>query len=514
MIRTAKRIWAGARSLGKFQHKFLSLCGHRHRHLHEMSFISIYQSLYQLVDECHSKFVNHKYQVIDFFVIAVLFALFGALYLECTDIHAFRHDSYVVMKGSNITPLVISEGRWFNWIFFPIVKHLNPQICIFLSLVLWGYFAYIVAKRFTNDRNLRIITVLLFMQIPSYYSIIGWPLVIFTAVVLIALSAYAVEHINYKAFFILFGILFLGSHNNFYNLLLLLFIRDVGQFEFKKTLKLLLWWVIGFLVGYLVMLVMVKLIGGHWGLQIADWRKPHPVHEFNDLFINIKVVWQSLLSNLTLVSFSRTVYYLLGFCAVACLLNIVIHRNESSIKALLAFACIIAVALAGYVQSIPLGLFVVTRTATGLYAAVFLLTILLCTYSRNTGFVFVLLVGCFAFLNNYNSIRYYTGVTNAWRDSFKSMNINPAATRLTHVCSTTAEVAQSERMIMQALQLRNGHQEGFGLNWRQLSILHSVGFINGDTNLGLCEKYKNLPRQENQLHSWVYADKQLFIWYK
>ena len=443
----------------------------------------------------------------------LLLALLGALYWECTGIHALRHDAYV-MQGSNVTHLVIAEGRWLNWIFFPVVRYLNPQICIFLSLVFWGFFAYIVSKRFTSDRYLQIITTLLFMQIPSYYSVIGWPLTIFSAFILLAMSAYAVERINHKAVFIIFGILFFGSFNNFYNLLLLLFIRDICQLEFKKTFKLLLWWVIGFLVGYLVMLVMAKIIGGHWGLQIADWRRPHPIHELNDLIINVKTVWQSLKQNLTIVNFGRTVFYLLGFCAVACLLDLVIHRNKSSIKALLAFICIIAVAFAGYVQSIPFGLFVVVRTAVGLYAAVFLLTLFLCKYSRNIGFIFVLLVGCYTFLNNYDSIRYYTGVTNAWRDSFKSMNINPVATNWTHVCSTDAEVGASEGLLMHTMQLRNVHQEGFGVNWRQFSILHSVGFTHADANLEFCEKYKNLPRQENQLHSWVYADRQLFIWYK
>ena len=418
------------------------------------------------------------------------------------------------MQGSNVTHLVISEGRWLNWIFFPLTRLINHHICIFLSLVLWGYFAYIVSKRFTSDRYLQIITTLLFMQIPSYYSVIGWPLTIFSAFILLAMSAYTVDRINYKPVFIIFGILFFGSFNNFYNLLLLLFIRDICQLEFKKTFKLLLWWVIGFLVGYFVMLIMTKIIGGHWGLQIAEWRKPHSIHELNDLIINFKTVWKSLKYNLNIVNFGRTIYYLLGFCAIACLLDFAIHRNKSSIKAFLAFTCIIAVAFAGYIQSIPFGLFVLVRTAVGLYASVFLLTLFLCKYSRNIGFIFVLLVGGYTFINNYDSIHYYTGVTNAWRDSFKSMNINPVATRWTHVCATNAEIAASERMLIHTMHLRNVHQRGFESNWKQPSILRSVGFFHADTNLKLCEKYKNLPRHENQLNSWVYADQQLFIWYK
>ena len=453
---------------------------------------------------------NARSLIIDSVTIIILLAIFVSLYLQVLDIHVWRHDELLMF--SDYTGKLRGEGRWLNHILFPFLRRTPPQVSIFLCLACWSYFSYRVARRYTEDRRLQIIYTLVALQLPAFYSIIGWPCTVLPAFVLLAVSALLAERLDFRGVFLLSGLLFFGTFNNFYNLILLLYIREISQSDTKKLLRIFFWWTGSYLAGYLLMLILTKLIGGHWGLLIASWRRPHKIHCLNDLYLNLCTVWHSLKQNVELVGRNASLV-LLALClflgGIACL-----NKDKTGKRTLIAIGAVITVLLAGYAQSVPFGLFVVARTAVGLYAAVFTLMLILCCRSRNLGLVILLWIALFTSYKNADSIGYYTGVTNTWRDSIISMNVPPAATNVVHICSPTGIVAASERMIMRNQGLTNHHQEGFGVNWRQFSILRSIGYRHYDTNVGICDKYADRPRNETMIHSWLYADKQLFVWYK
>ncbi len=456
------------------------------------------------------RLASERTPVIDGVAIAILLSIFACLYAQVLDIHVWRHDALVMF--SDYTGKLRAEGRWLNHVLFPFLKRTPPQASIFLCLACWSFFSYCVAKRYTVDRRLQVIYTLVALQLPAFYSIIGWPSTVLPAFVLLAVVALLAERLDYRAVFLLTGLLFFGTFNNFYNLILLLYVKEVSESDWKKILRLFLWWVGGYLAGYLLMLILTKAIGGHWGLRIESWRRPHKLHSLSDLAINLRTVWHSLKQNVELVG-RKASLVLLALCLVFGIADC-FTKSKTEKRTLLAIGAVMAVLLAGYAQSVPYGLFVVSRTAVGLYAAVFTLMLILCCRCRNLGIVIALCMTLLTSYKNADSIAYYTGVTNTWRDSIISMNVPPAAANVVHVCSTNDEVAASERMIMRNMGLANYHQEGFGVGWRQFSVLNSIGYRHYDTDAGACTKYANHSRNETMIHAWLYADKQLFLWYK
>lgn len=456
------------------------------------------------------RLLNERSPLVDWFVIALLLAIFVSLYFQVLDIRVWRHDALVMF--SDYTGKLRAEGRWLNHILFPFLKRTPPQAAIFLCLACWTFFSYRVASRYTEDQRLRLVYTLVSLQLPAFYSIIGWPCTVLPAFALLAIAAVLAERLDYRGVFLLAGLLFFGTFNNFYNLVLLLYLKEASESDWKKLLRMFGWWVGGFLAGYLLMLIITKAIGGHWGLRIEDWRRPHKIRSLGDLRLNLSTVCHSLKNNADLIC-RKASLVLLALCLVFGIVGC-FAKNPSGKRTLLTVGAVVAVLLAGYAQSVPYGLFVAARTAVGLYAAVFTLMLILCCRSRNLGLLFVLWIALFTSYKNSDSIGYYAGVTNTWRDSIISMNVPPAAADAVHICSTSGEVAASERMIMSNMGLTNYHQEGFGTNWRQFSVLNSLGYRHYDTDARVCAQYADRSRGDTKIHTWLYADKQLFLWYR
>jgi hypothetical protein len=456
-------------------------------------------------------FINKKEKLIDIAIVVLLLGLFCSLYWVVLDIHAVRHDALIVIP--NDMEHFKGEGRWINLVLFDVLHHLNIQVTILLGTVFWGFFSYTVARHYTNDKNLRLVFTLISLQIPSFYSLIGWPDQILTASAVLAISAYLSDKVNYRLVFLVSGILFFGVLNNYYNLVILLYIKEISQSSIKKIFKIILWWIVSYLLGYFVMLVIVKIVAGQWGLLIGAWRRPNKIQNVGDLFINTFNVLLSLNSNLRLVNRNLS-FWLFGISVITALSCLFRKEEMRRASFLLGVLTAVLVGLAGYAQSIPYGFFVVDRTACGLFFSIFVLILLVCSRLRNVGLVMAALIGTSAYFNNYDSIRFYTAVTNTWRDSVKSMNVLPVATNVVHICSTTAEIASSQSKIVRNLNLRNTSQEWFSHDWRHIPIIKSLGFERVDTNKYICSCYANRSRKETPIHAWIYEDNQLFIWYK
>ena len=450
--------------------------------------------------------------VADGLVLLVLAGIFCSLYYAVLGIQVWQLDALVMID--DYTYKVVTEGRWLNYIFFPWLKRLPPQLSIFLCLVCWIYFSFVVARRFTQDKRLCFLFVLLSLQLPSFYALAAWPSTTLSAFAVTAAMAYLADRLSMKAVFFLAGFLLFGTLNNFYNLVLLLYLKEIAESDFRSVLKILFFWAFFFVVGYAGMLVLAWLIGGHWGLLVADWRHPHYIHNLSDVLINIKKVVASFKYNLTFVGPLSMVLCLSGVCGLVCVRDIITGKKGRRLRSLFLVCILCAVAMAGYVQSIPYGLGVAVRTAVGLYTAIFVLALFLCTKYRTIGLAFVLAIALHAYCLNMDAVRYCSGVTNAWLKSVQTMNIEPAETRVVHICSDNAQIKASEKKIMKNLDLYQRSQNSFGNSLCQRSVFHSAGFRHFDLKPELCPKADQVQRQGNGIHSWVYKEGELYVWYE
>ena len=457
-------------------------------------------------------FLTGRSLAADSLVLLVLAGLFCSLYYAVLDMQVWRHDALVMLP--DYLGQLKSEGRWLNYLFFPWLKRLPPQFSIFLCLAFWGCFSFIAARRFTTDRRLCALFVLLSLQLPAFYSVAGWPSTILSAYAVTAAMAYLADRLGMKAVFFWSGFLLFGTFNNFYNLILLLYLKDIAESDFRSVVKIFFFWALFFVAGYVCMLVITWLIGGHWGLLIADWRHPHYVHCLHDILINVKTVWHSLKDNLRLAGPLSMVLCLAGVCLLSCVKDVLTGRKGRKVQGLFILCALCAVAAAGYVQSVPFGLGVADRTAVGLYAALFVLALFLCTRCRTIGLAFILAIALNEYGMNVDSIRYYTGLTNTWLKSVQSMNVNPAAARGVHICSDKAQVRAAEEKLVRSLDLHNYSQEWFADAWRQRSVFQAAGFRQYDVRQDLCPRADQVQRQGNGIHSWVYREGELYVWYE
>ncbi|MBD5627405.1 MAG: hypothetical protein HDQ90_08015, partial [Desulfovibrio sp.] len=169
--------------------------------------------------------------------VAVLLLLFCIECFLVLHTQAWRHDSFLYIPSyyGNL----VSEGRWLNYLLFPALRHFPPHLSLALSFAALGYFSWSVARQLI-DRRGALLFALAALQLPSIYSLFGWPLIPLSAYLLLAAAAYLARRLDYRLFFLLFGILFHGTLNNFYNLLIVLCIAPLRRGDMRLA-ALLIW---------------------------------------------------------------------------------------------------------------------------------------------------------------------------------------------------------------------------------------------------------------------------------
>lgn len=437
--------------------------------------------------------------------------LFCDLYIDVLSISTWRHDE-VMMFGDYMGKLQ-HEGRWFNYMLFPLIRRVNPQICIAIELMCWFYFAYVVARRLCGEKLFSVFFALCMLQVPSTYAIIGWMQTTLPTFVVLALLAYLSEFLSCGLIFIIGGIWFFGGLNNFYNLLPLLYLSELRKGNAAHFIRAMLSWVAGFILGYIVCLVMTRMIGGQWGLVIEGWRHPNPVHSLADLVDNVKRVADNFNWHCRIVS--RKLILVLGALACVSALCGILKAGKRGIPGeFWVLATLAMVAAAVYAQSLPMGLGVAVRTAYPLYAAIFCLGLVIRFRFRllsSLGLA-VLLTSCF--LLDSDSIRHHAVITNTWKTHLVNMNTDFRLVRTVHLCSSNEDIAASERLINESNRLSDVLSEGFGVDFRFFPSLRSVGFMNHvDFDRGHCEIAKDRVRSSNQLFSWVEENREIYLWF-
>lgn len=214
-------------------------------------------------------------------VVSLMFMglLFISLILDFLAIPAFRHDE-IKYIGSYFYKLK-TEGRWINFLFFDVAKTLNLQLVICTNFICFFVFCWQCFKRLLGIRYV-ILCSLALLFVPSLFLLNEWPQTLLLSFMVLMFSSLVSEKLPSLIFFLIFGVAFNGLVSHFYFLLPLLFLsRDC------VNLKILIYWILGFVVGYLVAQGMTWFLTGSF-IHLAKWRDGHPVHGVSDLIANIK----------------------------------------------------------------------------------------------------------------------------------------------------------------------------------------------------------------------------------
>lgn len=457
-----------------------------------------------------------------FFLILVELSSFISLYFEVLDIKVWRHDE-LVMLDNGYLPKLKGEGRWINYLLFPYLKKVAPQIAIVVDLSCWTYFSFVLAKRYTNHILFSILFTLTSLQIPAYYSMIGWPVTVLPTMLILAFLTWLSSRVNPIVLFSLGGLLMFGGFNNFYNLLLLLVItppqqRNHYSYSFnqsataniKEKLKCFLYWIISYFVGFFIALIITKIIGGVWGLQIEYWRHPNRLDSFEDLIINFNLIKDGFIRHIRLLG-PAVMTAIVGISSYLFIKDFVIHSTK---KLFFPYLAILAVSLACYVQALPMGLEVYNRTAFPLFVAVFGLTLLIFNQYKLVGSFLCCILCLNCYLLNIESTHYFTTVTNTWYHQLKRLPVDKNYITALHFCGSNADIKQSEQIIIKSRHLKNLHTEGLGQVSRFAPAAKAAGFYNFDFNNKSCSNIQNLETDDLSIFNWKVKNRELYLWFK
>lgn len=348
-------------------------------------------------------------------------------------ISLWQHDSAYYDYASLFIKIKY-EGRWLLPYLVYFFKQLNGQVVLFINLAALFVFFYYVAKQYTQKTTYAFVFACLCVQIPPIAYQMMWPANTAPAIIILMASAFVAHRLPLILFYLVFGVLLFATANNFYYLLPLVHLPLLSGQSFKKSLsitcfKIIPAWAAGFIVGYVVMLLMVYLFthfnygNGQWGIEIRQWRSPNKINNVADLYQNIHNSWHFLLQHLR---YFLNDYWLIPVALLASLSRVLLERKQQLMAVSLIGISMVSV---HYAITIPVGIKIdvrsVVATWIGLFAIVFLFSKEHRSPLKTQALMALMLLftGSY-YLENKSNLSSYANISNFYHDDF--LNALPA----------------------------------------------------------------------------------------
>lgn len=343
--------------------------------------------------------------------VCVLLLVLGALVAQCYEFcktPAFASDDILY---THYFPW--REGRWFQVFFTSIVSTFNGKLIAIVNTALLLPFFW-CALRNLVDEKWAVVGAIVCVMAPPVHQLNMWPLCAFPSILLLPLAAIARYRMTKAVFFCLFGILFNGCLSHYYFLLPLLFLCE-NRGELVRTL---IWWVIGYVLGFACAELYVLLRTGHL-IEFVEWRKPHPIHSVEDAVQNFVRIVNYFTSHLKVFSPWDAVYFSV---AVPVMLW---HIAKKRILSYTAVVIILLVSLSAYAQSFPAGIIISIRSCLCLFVGIFFF-LMWASAKRWICVAFFCFYTASAFhCADMKNIEYHNVIRTIWYKNLKALNYQP-----------------------------------------------------------------------------------------
>lgn len=425
--------------------------------------------------------VLHNSNTIQFYF-SLLVILLGLLVtftflIELSQIQIYRHDSAYYLSLREYAYKLKSEGRWLNYLMFPITSRVPGTVAIAFDLLFLFLFFFVILKRWTGNTSYSLLLSLLLIQVTPLTEALGWPAVPMSICLVLFLAALLSPHINLYLFYIAFGVL-LFSTSSFYLLPLahLHLFRDRELYANFKTLaiRIIPAWVLGFVIGFVFSLFMIYLLTDQVGIQIADWRKANYVRDIQDLFENTVKSFNYL--NRSLTELFNGIWRNM-FIFGAFLIGLYATKKQEYLPAAILAVCII---LAHFVITTLSGIAFSFRSAFSVWIGV----LAVCFFHPNVRqwqYLLMLPIIFFVMLTfqrvNHETLKYYASITNTYYNEL--LRATPLSPRLYEgliFLSSSEEVKVMNNFLSTTLHLKRGAIETLDEDARWAPIAFEAGF--------------------------------------
>lgn len=351
-------------------------------------------------------------------------------------INAFRHDDITILNFDQyLNDPFIHQGRWLNLIFYNLVTTINSHLSIILIFIFSFYFFYKCANKITDTKN-SVVIALALLQIPAFYQFLLWPIIPLSSFLILALSAYIHRYLTPFLFFIIFGVLFNGGFNNLYFLLPLLFM-DFLRGNNISYIKLLIYWILGFIIGHIFSQFTVFLYSGNF-IEFEPWRQAKFALSFNQLMDNIQTVYTWFMNDIRWLGLPLYLFLIP-------IVSLIIYKFYTPARVYTnTFILYFFIAISLYAMAIPHGLKIEIRTAFPLYATmIFLTAININRFQILTMLLTFILISNF-YIYNLNSVHSYMVVDSVYYSQLKIISVNPKMYNL-YFLSTSNQLQEVEK---------------------------------------------------------------------
>ncbi|WP_143850996.1 hypothetical protein [Brucella thiophenivorans] len=246
---------------------------------------------------------------------------------------------------------------------------------LLISLSFLLFYGLLPVSKIPNE--IRILFATSIVVSPPFVEQSLWPATTLPSIAVIFVLSLIQEKIRFQYIYVLAGIFLFGGMQNLYFMTPLLFIHKLIEnsdkhIKFRILLDHAIWWILGCIIGVLISLVMVYIVTGQLGLNVAPWRKSQPIHDLSSALNNISLMKIYFFDNVKLLLSKGGFTLSIIILTLSLSINLVINRNY-----LLILIATTSVAVSYFAFSVPLAPVIQTRTLLPFSAAVVFMFILL-----------------------------------------------------------------------------------------------------------------------------------------
>ncbi len=405
----------------------------------------------------------------------------------------WRNDSMYYV--SSYDDKLVEEGRWINHLFFRFLQLVPSDVAIVISYFCVILFSAVVAFRVTKNIFFSAVFGILCALTPVLPVQLEWPETLLFGFVGLALSPVLQKSLPDLYFFPLVAILFMGTFSAFYFLMPLLFLSGLN---YSRFWRLMLIWIAAFIAAYIATNFLVYILTGH-SIQLANWRNPNYLHNFDDFLVNLENIKRAIFIHLgKMESFLKK-----GVLAILLVSSIVVSIWKKQYwLPLLAIICSLGI----YVSTLPVGIYIQDRTTLSAFIALFA-ALFLAPYASRTA-VLVVMVIMFSLAVRmakvgHEGISWYSINTNLLAQQIESVVVAPPE-EVGRVF-VVAEMAESRKMfdmINNNINKRNLYSEGFSHPQYWVPVLKEMGYkhfrVCPDLQGWDCDQIKSMYQERAQ----------------
>ena len=377
-------------------------------------------------------------------------------------LRVFAHDELLYCESYKIK--LSSEGRWLNFLLFPLLRIFNGYIVSLVNTGCLFVFSLTVLRRFLPC-HVGIIAAIATVFFPPVHAMNYWPTTMLPSYITILGASLLYTRVPKWKLFLGCSLLLNGGLATFYFLIPLLYIGEEKPGDFCRTI---IYWLAFFVVGVAFSELFTLLCCKHW-IQPIEYRHFNLVDNIDELFTNIQRSWQWMQKALALYGGK-----LMLLCACITFVYMYSIFKQKKRGSIFVVPLLVLVSCSVYAHATVGGLIVEPRSALCLFFGVFLFciwTLRRCPLA--IGVISILFSSQMIFVNS-EDIRYWNAIRNVMCDEIMSLPYK--ATELKG-CALIAEKREYKNYL-----------DRIARNWELTPTISSLNYL---------DSWASIPRECN-----------------